>query len=71
MNHVTHPLISAGISVFHHKSASFAISRNANIDCVLIRNFNSFNLFRVLKDCFNKHGYNFDDVIKNGNTKPS
>ena len=28
---------------------------------------NSFNLFRVFKDCFNKHGYNFDDVIKIAN----
>ena len=26
---------------------------------------NSFNLFRVFKDCFNKHGDNLDDdVIK-------
>ena len=26
---------------------------------------NSFNFFGVFKDCFNKHGYNFDDVSKN------
>ena len=33
--------------------------------------FNSFNFFWVLKDFFNKHGYNFDDVSKNGYSKPS
>ena len=26
--------------------------------------FNSFKLFRVFKDFFNKHDYNFDDVSK-------
>ena len=28
--------VADGISIFHHKSASFAISRNTNIDCILI-----------------------------------
>ena len=39
LNHVTHPLISADITIFHRKSASFAKSRNTNIDWILIRNF--------------------------------
>ena len=26
---------------------------------------NSFNFFRIFKDCFNKHGYNFVDVSRN------
>ena len=42
MNHVTHPLSSADISIFHRKSANFAISRNADIDCILIHNFYLF-----------------------------
>ena len=28
--------------------------------------FNSFDFSWVFKDCFNKHGYNFDDVSKSG-----
>ena len=32
---------------------------------------NSFNFSWVFKDCFNKNGYNFDDVSKNGYPRPS
>ena len=32
------------------------------IDCILAHH--SFNFFWVFKDCFNKHGYNFDDASK-------
>ena len=39
VNHVTHHLGSADISIFYQKSANFSISRNADIDCILIRNF--------------------------------
>ena len=39
MNHVAHPLSSADISIFHRKSANFAISRNTDIECILIHNF--------------------------------
>ena len=42
---------------------------NTNIVCVLI--YNSINLFIVFKDCFNKHGYNFDNVSKNGYSRHS
>ena len=41
MNHVTHPLNSADI-IFHRKSVNFAISRNTDIDCILIHNFYLF-----------------------------
>ena len=39
MDHVTHPLNSADISIFHRKSANFVISRNTDIDCILLHNF--------------------------------
>ena len=42
MNHVTYPLSSADISIFHQKSANFPISRNTEIDCVLIHYFYLF-----------------------------
>ena len=42
MNHVTHPLSSADISIFQRKSANFAISRNTDIDCILIHDFYLF-----------------------------
>ena len=32
-------LSSADISIVHRKSANFAISRNADIDCILVHNF--------------------------------
>ena len=31
----------------------------------------SFNFLRSLNDFFSEHGYNFDDVIKIGYTRPS
>ena len=33
------PLDFTDISIFHRKSATFAISRNVDIDCVFIHNF--------------------------------
>ena len=44
-NHLTHPLSSADISIFHQKSAFFIISRNTNIDCILIHNLYLFLIF--------------------------
>ena len=41
-NHVTHPLSYADISIFYRKSANFAISRNTDMDCILIHNFYLF-----------------------------
>ena len=31
---------------------------------------NSFNFSRVFKEFFNKNGYNFDDISKNGYFRP-
>ena len=42
MNHVTHPLSSATSAFFHRKSANFALSRNTDIDCILIHDFYLF-----------------------------
>ena len=39
MNHVTHSLNGAYISIFHRKSANFGISENTDIDCILVHNF--------------------------------
>ena len=39
INHVTHQLSSADISIFSRKSANFATSRNTDIDWILIHNF--------------------------------
>ena len=33
---------SAGISIFHRKSANFAISENADIDFILVHNLKKF-----------------------------
>ena len=38
IKHVTHPLSSAN-SIFHRKSATFVISKNTNIDRILVNNF--------------------------------
>ena len=57
IKYVTHPLIAS--ERFHQKPAvTFVISRNTNIDCILIHIFNFFNLFLVFKVSFNNHGCN-------------
>ena len=38
-NYVIHTLNSADICIFHQKSATFVISRNKDINCILIHNF--------------------------------
>ena len=53
MNHGAHPLVSAEISIFHRKSANFAISKKTDIDCIihnLIQNFNTvlINMTKIL-----------------------
>ena len=48
------------------------MSRNTNIDSFLVNDFlvyDSFAFFWDFKDRFNKHGYNFDDVSKNGHSR--
>ena len=39
MNDVSHPLILADISTFLRKSANVAISKNVDIDSILVHNF--------------------------------
>ena len=42
INHVTDPFNSADIGIFHRKSANLVISRNTDIDCILMHNFQLF-----------------------------
>ena len=56
MNRRTQPLRSGDISISSPEIVNFAISRNAN----------SFYFSSVFKDSFNRRGYHFDDVSKNG-----
>ena len=42
INHVANSLSSADINIFHWKSENFAISRNEDIDCILMNNFQLF-----------------------------
>ena len=66
MNHVTHPLHSADISIFHRKLANFAISKTTDIAYILVHNFYFFKIFvESLKVFFNKYGNRFDNVSKN------
>ena len=64
MKQVMHPLSSADTN-FSPKISKFVVSRNADIDCILVHNFYLFKL------SLNKHGYNFVDVGKNGYSRPS
>ena len=50
---VIHPLSSAGITIFPRKSATLLISRNTDLDWILVHHFNFFNLFWILEGCFN------------------
>ena len=57
MNHVT--LTSAGISIFHRKSAEFAIDRlHFGTKILILLTF----IESFFEDFFYKHDYNFDDV---------
>ena len=39
MNHMRHPCSSVDTAFSHRKPANFAISRNTDIDCILVHNF--------------------------------
>ena len=66
MNHLTHPLISANISIFSPEISKSCYIKNTDIDCIWYIIFNSFNFSWVFKDCLNKHARNFDDVTEIG-----
>ena len=55
MNHVTHPL-SSEISKFCYTKK---YGHRLHFDTLFL----ILLTFFVFKDCFNKHGYNFGDVI--------
>ena len=57
MNHVTDTLTSADISIFSSEISKFYYIKK-------YRYWLSFNFSLVSKDCPNKYGHNFDDVIK-------
>ena len=56
---------------FHWKSGNFAMPRNVDIACISRHNFYFFNFIWIFRDCFNKHGYNFNDISKNDYSRPS
>ena len=53
------------------------MSRNTDIYFILVYIFLvfyislSFSFWTIFKDCLSKYGYNFDDVSRNGYTRPS
>ena len=59
INHVTHSMNSADISIFSPQIGYFCY----------IKKYSHF--FGVFKSCFNKHGCDFDDDSKIGYPKPS
>ena len=64
---VTHILSNlTHISIFSPEILTFVISRNTDIDCILIHNFYFFLVFLS----FNKHGSSFVDVDKIGHFRP-
>ena len=67
---ITQPLSSTGISISWQEISKFALSRNKDTNWILITVFNYFIFLQVFKSCFNKYGYHFDDVSKNGYSRP-
>ena len=65
------PWILLASAFFHRKSANFSTSRNPHIDWILIYYFNFLNFSWVFSNCFNNHGYKFDDVSKNNYSRSS
>ena len=63
--HVTQLLSSVDISIFSLKVSihNFSIHNWYIIS-------NCFNFFWIFKDFFSRHGYNFNDVSKNGYSRP-
>ena len=71
MNRETHTLSSADISIFFTGNQQILLYQETQMQITFsFIIYNSFNLFGF-KDCFNKHGYNFGNVSKNGYPRPS
>ena len=65
MNHVIHALSSTDIRVFSPEMSKVQYIKKIQVQITFWYIIsNSFNIFWVLKDCFNKNDYNFDDVKK-------
>ena len=67
INHVTHHLRSANISIFFTRTQQILLYQEIQIKpsfWYIISN--SLTFFWVLKNCFNKNGYNFYHFSKNG-----
>ena len=56
---------------FHRKLTAFVISKNTDIDCIFNTLFLFFFNYLEVKDFYNKHGCNFDDVGKIDYVRPS
>ena len=65
------PWVLVTSAFIHRKSANFVISRNIDIDCILVHSFYFVNFSWVLKDFFDKPGFSFEDVSKNCYPRPS
>ena len=72
MNHVTQPLTSAEISIFSPEISKFCYIKKCRYRLHFSTELsNYFRFSRVFTDLFNKPGYNFDDVSKNGYPRSS
>ena len=71
MDHVTHTLSSTDISDFSPEISKFCYIKKYIYRLHFGTQFLIFFNFWVFKDFFNKTGYNFDDVSKNGYPSPS
>ena len=71
MNHVTHPLSFADTSIFLLEISKFCYIKKYRYRFHLDTQFLIPLTFLDSKDFFNKHGHNFDDVSKNGHSRPS
>ena len=72
-NQVTYPLSSADISHFSKEISKFSYIKKYRYKLKAFWYIvsNSFSFIPVSKDCFIKHGYNFDNVSKNCYSGPS
>ena len=64
MNHVTHLLSSTASAFFSPQISKFYYIKKYRDTVHFNTKFLIFSIFWSLKDCFNKHGYNFEDFSK-------
>ena len=71
INHVTHPLSSADISILLPEFGKFCYIKKYRYRLYFYTLFLILLTFLSLERFINKHGYNFDDISKNGWSRPS